>query len=374
MQAVKEIEFEGPSPYAGAMTRIVPNGELQDTQGLRILLDTNLWSSLDDGSLPRLEMLLVELDLQVQVLPSTLLEIVEIPHEDVRKRLVAGLAKGSRRTRIRTEADLFAEEVVALISRTRPEWLLQIPNPARAASLRTFWLKKVWRQALEDSTAMHEYQRGQLPLRKHVVQRQKLNRSELLRTKFDLGDLTQLSGQHEDFGPDKASVRGNLPGWDGSRRDMWRLNLAQLAWHQLGVIGPRAGITGEDRTMTDWIEPWVDLGKLRSNPESFVHMWLEEARIADVPRNWLNWAVDVVQWTGKVGSGNPADAQHASYLIDTDLFLTADSRFVDILERVRDDAPFPFARTVLVDGDRAKSTADRIDQALSRVAQGNGIK
>ncbi|MDJ0356048.1 hypothetical protein [Paenarthrobacter sp. PH39-S1] len=355
------------------MTQIGSSGELKDTQGVRVLLDTNLWSSLDDGSLPRLETLVRELDLQVQVLPSTLLEIVEIPHEDVRKRIVSGLAKGSRRTRVRTEADLFAEEVVALISRTRPEWLLQIPNHARVASLRTFWLKKVWRQALKDSSAMHEYQRGQLPMRKQVVQRQKHNRTELLRTKFKLDDLTQLAGQDEDFGPGKASPRGDLPGWDGSRRDLWRLNLAQLAWHQLAVVGPRAGITGEDRTMTDWIEPWVDLGKLRSNPKSFVQMWLEEAHIADVPRNWLNWAVDVVQWTGRVGSGNPADAQHSSYLIDCDLFLTADSRFVDILERVRADAPFPFAATVLVDGDRAKSTADRIEHALSINAQENGI-
>ena len=369
-----KVQFEGTSPYAVAMRQIVPSGELKDAQGVRVLLDTNLWSSLDDGSLPRLETLLVELDLQVQVLPSTLLEIVEIPYEDVRKKLVVGLAKGSRRTRIRTEADLFAAEVVALISRTRPEWLLQIPNHAAVATLRTFWLKKLWRQALEDSTGMHEFQRRRLPIKEHVVQRQKHNRSELLRTKFDLGDLTQLSGQHEDFGPGKSSLSGDLPGWDGSRRDMWRLNLAQLAWHELGVIGPRAGITGEDRTMTDWIEPWVDLGKLRSNPESFVNMWLEDARIADVPRNWLNWAVDVVQWTNKIGSGNPADAQHSSYLIDCDLFLTADSRFVDILERVRVDAPFPFATTVLVEGDRSKSTADRIEQALSNVAQGNDIQ
>lgn len=341
---------------------------------MRIVLDTNLWSSLDDGSLPRLEMLLVELDLQVQVLPSTLLEIVEIPHEDVRKRLVAGLAKGSRRTRVRTEADLFAEEVVALIRRTRPEWLLRMPNHARVGSLRNFWLKKVWRQALEDSTTMHEFQRGQSPMRKRVVQQQKHSRNELQCTKFDLGDLTRLSGQHEEFGPGKASLRGILPGWDGSRRDMWRLNLAHLAWHELGVVGPRAGITREDRTMTDWIEPWIDLGKLRSNPESFVHMWLEEAHIADVPRNWLNWAVGMVQPTSKVGSGNPADAQHSSYLIDCDLFLTADSRFVDILERVRVDAPFSFAETVLVDGDRAKDTADRIEQALSHIAQSNSIQ
>jgi len=348
-----KVQFEGTGPYALAMMRVVPNGE-QDIRGARVLLDTNLWSSLDDGSLPQLETLFAELDLQVQVLPSTLLEIVEIPYEDVRKRLVAGLARGTRRTRVRTEADFFAEEVVALISRTRPEWLLQIPNRARVESLRNLWLKKVWRQALEDSTAMHEYQRGKLPMRKDIIRRQKLNRAELLDKKVILGDLAQLRGEPEDFGSGKASLRGNLPGWDGSRAEVWRVSLAQLTWYQLGVIGPRAGITGEDRTMTDWIEPWVDLGKLRSNPESFVHMWLEDAHISNVPRNWLNWAVDLVQSTSKVGSGNPADAQHSSYLLECDLFLTADSRFIDILERVRVDSPFPFAGTVLVDGDRTK--------------------
>lgn len=123
-------------------------GRRMTTQSTRIIFDTNLWSTLDDGSLPRLETLLEELDLQVQVLPSTLLEIVDIPLEDVRRKLVAGLARGSRRTRVRTEADLFAEEVVELIRRTRPEWLRRIPDRAEVERLRTFWLKKIWRQAL----------------------------------------------------------------------------------------------------------------------------------------------------------------------------------------------------------------------------------
>jgi hypothetical protein len=339
-------------------------------QSTRIILDTNLWSTLDDGSLPRLETLLEELDLQVQVLPSTLLEIVDIPLEEVRRKLVAGLAKGSRRTRVRTEADLFAGEVVELIRRTHPEWLRRIPDRAEVERLRTFWLKKIWRQALEDSTALHEHQQGQAPVRAHIVAGQKQNRRGLLKDKFKVGDLTVLHGK-DDPESSRVSRLGNLPGWDGSPVPMWRLNLAHVTWYELGVIGPRARITGEDRTMTDWIEPWVDLGKLRSSPESFVHMWLDEARVADVPRNWLNWAVNFVQLTAKVGSGNPGDAQQASYLVDCDLFLTADRRFVGVLERVREDAPFSFAETVLVEGDRQNgtATAERIEQVLSHVAQ-----
>jgi hypothetical protein len=342
-------------------------GRRMTTQSTRIILDTNLWSTLDDGSLPRLETLFEELDIQLQVLPSTLLEIVDIPLEEVRRKLVTGLARGSRRTRVRTEADLFAEEVVELIRRTRPEWLRRLPDRSEVERLRTFWLKKVWRQALEDSAALHQHQQGQSPLKGHIVDGQKQNRRRMLEEKFVVGDLTELLGKYEPDS-DRASLLGNLPGWDGSPRPMWRLKLAHVAWYELGVVGPRARITGEDRTMTDWIEPWVDLGKLRSSPERFVDMWLDEARAADVPRNWLNWAVDFVQLTAKVGSGNPGDAQQASYLVDCDVFLTADRRFVEVLDRGREDAPFSFAGTVLVDGNRDNPTAERIEQALSRKA------
>ncbi|WP_425256325.1 hypothetical protein [Pseudarthrobacter sp. J47] len=69
-------------------------------------------------------------------MPSTLLEIIGIGSEDVRRRLVAGLARGPRRTRVRTEADLFAEEVVELIRRTHPEWLRRIPDRAEVERLR----------------------------------------------------------------------------------------------------------------------------------------------------------------------------------------------------------------------------------------------
>lgn len=326
---------------------------------MRAILDTNLWSSFgDDGSLPRLDEILIRHDAVLGIPPSTLLEVVDIPHEDVRKRIILGLATGRRRTRLLTEADSFAAEVIGLIRRTRPEWMLQIPNPALAARHRTFWQKKVWAEALVDSSRMHEYQAGQKPIHDHIVERQKFHRRELLRTKFDLGPLTDLIGSSE------GAASTGLPGWNGNSAAAWRLNLAQLTWYHLGVVGPRARLTGEDRTMTDWVEPYVDMRRLRSDPPSFVRMWLEEAQVEEVPRNWLNWAVDVVQWTQKVGSGNPADAQHAAYLLDCDVFLTADVRLVHALERVRRDAPFTFASTSLVSGDRAIPTADRIETAL----------
>ena len=325
---------------------------------MRAVLDTNLWSSLgDDDSVDHFEEILRRKNATVCVPPSTLLEVVNIPHESVRVRIIKALALGRRRTRLPTEAESYSMEVVRLIRRTHPEWVRILPNSSLASSHRTFWMKKVWSEAVADSTRMHEYQATQRPIQDHIVERQKKNRRSLLKNQAELKVLTELTGSSDQ--PAQAS----LPGWDGSAATLWRLNLAQLTWHQLGVIGPRALLTGEDRTMTDWVEPYIQLARVRSQAAEFVRMWLEEAQVLDVPRNWLSWAVDTVQWTEKIGTGNPADAQHAAYLIDCDVFLTADVRFARILERVREDAPFPFAQVLLVSGDRSIPTTTRIESA-----------
>lgn len=258
-----------------------------------------------------------------------------------------------------TEADSFASEIIALIRRTRPQWILQIANPALVARHRNFWLKKIWADALVDSTRLHEYMATDRPARDHIIEVQKANRREVLASHFVVGDLKGLMVSRSE-----PTVLTSAPGWDGSPVAAWRLGLAQLVWHQLDVVGPRALLTGEDRTMLDWIEPYVDMARLRSESSSFTSMWLEEADITEVPRNWLNWAVDLVQSSAKISPGNPADAQHSAYLLDCDLFLTADARFVAALERVRRDAAFGFAATVLVSGDRSVSTATRIKAAL----------
>jgi hypothetical protein len=53
-----------------------------------------------------------------------------------------------------------------------------------------------------------------------------------------------------------------------------------------------------------------------------------------------------------LGSSVPADEQHSSYLVDSDLFLSADSRYVSALITAREDAPFAMAEPRLVSGDQ----------------------
>lgn len=326
---------------------------------MRIILDTNVWSSAgDDGSVREIDSLIERYDLTLQIPPSLLVEVVNIPHEDVRKRIITAMGRGARRERLTTEADQCASELIALVRRTRPEWLHKIPNPAVVAKFRTYWLKKIWREALEDSTRLYEVQQGSKSPYRHVLERQKYHRAEILRTGFVMGNLMELMAANSS----PIDFLG-LP-WDGGPTAAWRVSNAQLWWYQLCVVGLRSSITREDRTFMDWVEPFVNIPKMRASATSYAEMWYFEAQAEEVPRNWLAWAVDIVQATMKVGSGNPADAQHSSYLVDCDLFLTADARFAEILERVRQDAPFDFARTVRVSGDRSTSTAERIEAAL----------
>lgn len=46
----------------------------------------------------------------------------------------------------------------------------------------------------------------------------------------------------------------------------------------------------------------------------------------------------------KITNGNPIDVQHAAYLPDCEVFLTADKNFVRVLDRVAEQAPAPVGR------------------------------
>ncbi len=135
-------------------------------------------------------------------------------------------------------------------------------------------------------------------------------------------------------------------------------------WQQLVEVVSRAPFTAEDTTFADWVGAYVDLAAVRSDPIDFTRFWFEEVALAAVPRQWIRWAVDTVQTDRKVTGGNPADQQHSSYLLDCDVFLSADAAFVAVLQAVREDAPFSLAEPRLVRGDRTIPIMERLRAVL----------
>jgi hypothetical protein len=116
--------------------------------------------------------------------------------------------------------------------------------------------------------------------------------------------------------------------------------------------------------LLDWIEAYLRVPVVRESPEDFTTLWLDEVTIAEVPRNWLRWAVGIVQLDSRVTGGNTVDEQHRAYLVDCDTFVTGDQPYARVLERVRDEAPFPIAEVKPIAPKGPPDTAHRDAAAL----------
>ena len=163
---------------------------------MRIMLDTNLWSYLgDEGTARDFDREMAARRITVVVPPSTLVEIMRLPRSDVRQRIIDAVGKGPR-TRLRTEADCESMELVEEIRRTRPDWLRQIPDAAKVASLRSWWTNRFWREALDDSQRMHEYETsGWLKAqRDYLIRHQRAARRDLLRSDLTMRPLSAITG------------------------------------------------------------------------------------------------------------------------------------------------------------------------------------
>lgn len=129
------------------------------------------------------------------------------------------------------------------------------------------------------------------------------------------------------------------PGWSGEPCEAWRARSHSVWWHSL--------VMRESRTSLDWLEPWFDLSRIRREPGRWVSFWTRECGTDRLPREWLRWAMSQVRAVRTVTSGAPVDNQISTYLVDYDVFVTADRAFVDCVDMLRPHSPVPLAKTSL---------------------------
>jgi hypothetical protein len=181
----------------------------------------------------------------------------------------------------------------------------------------------------------------------------------VLKTNMSLRPLTAIMAEVRQDAPESY-----LAGWSGEPVEAWRAVCRDFYWYQLVSSHALAVLSRRDTTTADWVGAYVNLRRLHSDRAEFTKFWLEDVRAEALPREWLRWAVNLLQADRKVTSGNPVDEQHSSYLVDCDLFLSADGPYVSLLAEVREDAPFSFAEPRLVSGDRDVSVIERISAVL----------
>jgi hypothetical protein len=106
----------------------------------------------------------------------------------------------------------------------------------------------------------------------------------------------------------------------------WRLDCLQV-WYNAIEIGASAS-----RDYADWLNPYLRSGCFRDH--SYPSFWLTEVNNSALPLNRLTSLIAFYQLQKKITHGNAADQIHASHWLTSDLFVTADRAFHNILTEV----------------------------------------
>lgn len=304
----------------------------------RIILDTNLWSRIgEEGTAARFVAAMRDMAATFVLPPSMLLEVMQTPKADTRQRIVEAMwsAPGIR---LRTEADLCANEFRAALQRKRPQWLRSIPNSVAVSGWRSFWTDRVWRLARHDSEKFHQHvlSRPSVAAVDDWYETQLRNKQSMSEDGFS-ADFIEF---HLSCAPEQSSAV--MGGWDGSRTEAWRVLIGEYYWHVLSRRHP------QNETQREWFAAYLDIGRTISDASDFTKLWFGELAPHDVRRQWLRYAVGHTQLNRKVKKSNALDAQHSMYLPDADLFMSADQSFVSVVHDVRRQVPFTIADARLI--------------------------
>jgi hypothetical protein len=331
---------------------------------VRVILDTNVWSYLgDEGSRQQLDAGLRQCKATLLHTPSVLLEVLRTPNVEVRQRIVRAMVVGLPVRKLPSEAEAEAQEVTEEIQRVRPEWLLLVPDLRRADQAHRFWTRRIWNAVERDLDGFVE-RSALLPLPdvdEHVLTVQR-ERKAAIRESRD-SNWTELDIWAE---PTADASTEYLQGWPADQRvEAWRVATRDVFWEALKKAPLRRVLRYEDTTYADFVGARVDLEKMTRDGADFTTFFFDQVELAAMRRCWLRWATDFAQGFTKVTPGNPRDAQHAAYLVDCDLFVTADARYARTMATVAAACPFAFAAIALVRREEGQTIADAVIAAVS---------
>jgi len=234
------------------------------------------------------------------------------------------------------EAFVECGEFVSAVRRLRPQWLRESASReslARYHTNRSDWQDNFWgrsRRSPVDEARINAELAGNVPdiLRVELHERQQ---------EYSEANHTIESVRLDD--PSIAVATEAVKG-SGPRRNMdtWRFNSADSFRKNLNFWEANSD------TYKIWLEPFVDPQRVAST-----HDWLDfwsEIEPAEMPSEWVLWAAEVLTPLAKLNTGSPYDLQLTNYVAYADLFVSADRRFVHLVNEIADSAPFPIARAV----------------------------
>jgi hypothetical protein len=248
------------------------------------------------------------------------------------------------------ESWLHALELRREIKRLRPQWLRAVLSKRR---LREFLQahRARWEDAragtMADMGAYAVFRRDFEGGVSHNRQTQQGLRQELRKQQAEFTLVT----------PHGESLSVEL----GDPEIYWRFDCLQVWYNAIERCSPAS------RDYADWLGPYLRSGSFRDH--SYASFWLTEVTSDALPLNRLTGLIAFYQLQKKITHGNAVDQLHAGHWLTSDLFVTADRAFHDILSNVATNHYPSRPKPALID-QSATSATTQLEGFLSRRRSG----
>ena len=310
----------------------------------RLYFDTNIYRFIRScNEIEQIRRLLAGDEWVLIVSASNLLETYAIESAAERQeemRALVGLADEFDKY---PESWRHALELRREIKRIRPKWLRAVPSKRQ---LRQFLQghDALWRDAqagiMPDPGAYRVYRRD---FERGVDQSRSYQK--------DIRNVLPNTQNFTLVTPDGDSVQIDVT----DPEIYWRMNCLQVWYAAIEQKNPAS------RDYADWLGPYLRQACFRDR--SYTAFWLAEVKSDALPLNRLTGLVDFYQLKKKISHGNATDQLHASQWLRSDLFVTADRAFHEILTEVASHYP---GRGLPVLADRSSpSFASQLEVMLS---------
>jgi hypothetical protein len=321
-----------------------------------LYFDSNIYSLIArQGSLPEVKRLLKVRDLAVLGSLFNLFEAFRIEDPDERAVRVTTISKLARTHEREPQTYLQAMELLNEIRRNRERWLNRSPDlrPSK------FYLKAArnhWPAIAADPYYLPEnadYYRWSSRLGTKL---KKENQGELRSAQIRGGFLTAEGG------------RVSLPAYPGFQQYLDAMPFLDGWWRARSAGIWYGALEGYpfSADMRDWLDPHVVFKAV--DYDEWLEFWIRGVDPKRMIRGWLSFLTDYYQTHHKITSGNATDIGHAGYLLDVDLFLTADKAFFDVLTTLA-EKHFPDAAVPVLVNDGNLVSA--IEHGLEGLDQSN---
>ena len=204
---------------------------------------------------------------------------------------------------------LHSLEFLGLVGRFRPQWLRRSPNNFEA----TKWFsihERQWKQARRDPESV--LMSTDLAHHREVLAK---GAGEFARYQKTLRGLVREHGtiSRKLLSPQLDLLASGLTEWESTWRSANAYVWSQALFHR----------NDGNRDYYDFSAPFLDLQQVTQH--GIWELWLKEATIEAVPRNYLQVVIsEGEQLQHRISSGNALDALHCDLLFDVDVWITAD--------------------------------------------------